>query len=122
MTDTPEMVDRAAKALHAHLIAADGPWSLAQGDYDAVTLDGTFDLRDLARVVIEAMEPTARGLVEKDQRTSQAPIEIAAKRAYEAAIKSGRHGGGEFETWEKAGEINHTYFRTIAAAVMGWRG
>lgn len=52
-----EDVDRVAKAMFDALIAGDDAYALAQGDDPGdVTLDGKFDLRELARVAIEAMK------------------------------------------------------------------
>lgn len=56
------MIDRVAKAMFAHLVANDGPWSLAQGQPNSITLDGTFDLRDLARVAVLAMRESTEAM------------------------------------------------------------
>lgn len=50
-----ELAVRMAKVMFDKLIAEDGAWALAQGHNPvAITLDGTFDLVDLARAVIDA--------------------------------------------------------------------
>ena len=50
------MVERVARAMMDNLVADDGPWSFARGeDAYTVTLDGMFDLRDLARAAIAAL-------------------------------------------------------------------
>lgn len=50
-------IERVAKAMFDALIADDGHYSFVQGDDPgSVTLDGEFDLRDLARAAIEAMK------------------------------------------------------------------
>lgn len=48
------VVERVAQRLHANLLAEDGPYSVAQGDFPLLTLDGTFDCRELATWAIEA--------------------------------------------------------------------
>lgn len=54
------MIERVARAMFAKLIADDDAYALARGDGpENITLDGSFDLRVLARAAIEAMrEPT----------------------------------------------------------------
>lgn len=50
-------IERVAKAMFDALIAGGGSYSFAQGDDPgSITLDGEFDLRDLARVAIEVMK------------------------------------------------------------------
>lgn len=48
------VVERVAQRLHRNLLAEDGPYSLAQGDFPLLTLDGTFDCRELATWAVEA--------------------------------------------------------------------
>jgi len=57
---TPEMIKRVAQKLRDKLVAEDGPYSFARDDGNfIVTLDGTFDMRELACTAIEEMhEPT----------------------------------------------------------------
>ncbi len=51
-----EPVERVARAMFDALIAGDDAYALAQGKGpENITLDGNFDLHDLARVAIAAM-------------------------------------------------------------------
>jgi hypothetical protein len=54
------MVEIVARAIFDKLMGDHGPYSFAEGENpDSVTLDGQFDMRDLARAAIAAMrEPT----------------------------------------------------------------
>jgi hypothetical protein len=60
-----QIICRAGAVLRRHLLENDGPWSLAQRDGPALlTLDGTFDPYELARVVacaLESPDPSEQG-------------------------------------------------------------
>lgn len=75
---TDETVARVAKAMFDVLIAGDGPYTLAQGGGpENVTLDGSFDLRDLAMAAIMEINP-ASPLT--DQRSHTPPPQAPAAR------------------------------------------
>ena len=86
----PEMVERVARALLAHLIENDGPYSLAINDAEGprITLDGFFDMAELARAAIGAMREPTEGMVKAmieanilDQH-AHTPTEQIAKVGY----------------------------------------
>lgn len=53
MSEMDEIMGKLAQAMFEKLIADDGPYTFAQGDSpENITLDGTFDLRDLAYVAV----------------------------------------------------------------------
>jgi hypothetical protein len=59
LVDRLTLIVRLTHALHAHLIVEDDAYALAQGkDPTNVTLDGQFNMAELARVALAELERT----------------------------------------------------------------
>lgn len=84
-----EMVERVAKAMFDRLVADDGPWSLAQGESaHYITLDGQFDLSDLAEAAIAAMKfPTLPMIVASGELPATATNHEVWQTMIDAALE-----------------------------------
>jgi hypothetical protein len=76
-----EMILRVAKAMFDKLRADDGPWTLAQGEGPtAITLDGSFDLTDVAIAAIDALHDPTKPMLDGYMAALESPLPQDDKR------------------------------------------